>query len=566
MSKNNKLYIGCSISHNCSVSVFNEDGKPLFVISEERLSRKKLHIGYPWRSMRLLKDRFAGAKWEVCFARMGKMKRVLRTFRFQIESAFKGIKATPFKPFINKLIFQLIREQKREDGIETYEKPFIDHFVEHHTCHAASAYYQSGMSECEVMTLDGVGNYLSCTFSQGKNGELKRKKAYFHNDVTIGTDYEVVTAMLGFNPLRHPGKITGLAAYGDYNEGCIDKLGNFLKNNWNGKEKSYYLSYFDENNPALKQKGIEEVRAIRRDRFDGFSKEEMAYAIQYISEKKTLDLIRRNIPDYRGKNIALAGGVFANVKLNQKIHEMGFKNVFVQPAMDDGGLAIGAPLSVIGKHRKLTPYPVSSMLLGMEYENQEVRQVLDEVGIKYIEHNYVEEQIAKLIADGKVVARFNGNMEFGPRALGNRSILYKATDKNVNDWLNKQLGRTEFMPFAPVTLWEEADRCYKNLDGIRHTAKFMTITVNCTAYTMKTTPAVVHVDGTARPQLIQENDNKSYYNILKEYFRLTGIPTLVNTSFNMHEEPIVATPKDAIRSFQRGHLDCLAINNFIVLR
>jgi carbamoyltransferase len=156
-------------------------------------------------------------------------------------------------------------------------------------------------------------------------------------------------------------------------------------------------------------------------------------------------------------------------------------------------------------------------------------------------------------------------MEYGPRALGNRSILYSATDRSVNDWLNKRLQRTEFMPFAPVTLAEYAEKCYKNLKGAEYPAKFMTITFDCTEYMNEVSPATVHVDGTARPQIIDEKSNPSYYKILKEYHKITGIPTLVNTSFNMHEEPIVCTPGDAIRSFQCGHLEYLAIGNFLAI-
>jgi carbamoyltransferase len=155
-------------------------------------------------------------------------------------------------------------------------------------------------------------------------------------------------------------------------------------------------------------------------------------------------------------------------------------------------------------------------------------------------------------------------MEYGPRALGNRSILYQPTDSTVNDWLNKRLKRTEFMPFAPVTLDEFADQCYKNLDGARYAAKFMTITFGCTPWMKQRCPAVVHVDGTARPQLINQRTNPSYYRILQEYHKLTGLPSLINTSFNLHEEPIVCSPEDAIRAFRDGHLDYLAMGNYLL--
>ena len=183
---------------------------------------------------------------------------------------------------------------------------------------------------------------------------------------------------------------------------------------------------------------------------------------------------------------------------------------------------------------------------------------------KYTYFKNIESEIAKLLARGFVVARFNGRMEFGPRALGNRSILYQATDKTVNDWLNKKLRRTEFMPFAPATLAEYANKCYKNIKGAEYTAKFMTITFNCTNWMKKKCPGVVHIDGTARPQLLSREDNPSFYKIIDEYRKITGIPSIINTSFNIHEEPIVCSPKDAVRAFKIGHLDYLVIGNYLV--
>jgi len=176
----------------------------------------------------------------------------------------------------------------------------------------------------------------------------------------------------------------------------------------------------------------------------------------------------------------------------------------------------------------------------------------------------IEQEIAKVLAEGKVVARFDGRMEYGPRALGNRSILYQPNDVSVNDWLNKKLKRTEFMPFAPVTMADHADKCYKNLKGQEYAAGFMTIAMDCTDFMKNTSPGVVHVDGTARPQLVSRKDNESYYKIIEEYNKITGIPGIINTSFNMHEEPIVCSPEDAVRAFKDSQLDYLAIGPYLV--
>jgi carbamoyltransferase len=202
--------------------------------------------------------------------------------------------------------------------------------------------------------------------------------------------------------------------------------------------------------------------------------------------------------------------------------------------------------------------------LGPEFSDEEIRRELKAQGVVGTHYAEVEPEIARLLASGAVVARFNGKMEYGPRALGNRTILYQATDSTVNYWLNDALKRTEFMPFAPVVMAEHAQECFKGLEGAENTARFMTITFDCTEWMQMTSPGVVHIDNTARPQLVTERDNPSMYKVLAQYYQLTGTPCLINTSFNMHEEPIVCTPYDAIRAFKMGHLDYLAIGHWIV--
>jgi carbamoyltransferase len=201
---------------------------------------------------------------------------------------------------------------------------------------------------------------------------------------------------------------------------------------------------------------------------------------------------------------------------------------------------------------------------GPHYSNHLIRRELRAAGLPFDYLELIEPKIAQLIHEGRVVARFNGRMEYGPRALGNRSILYRANEPEVNQWLNQRLGRTEFMPFAPVTLYEERHQCYQNVDGAEFAAQFMTITFDCTDFMKRTCPAAVHVDGTARPQLVRQETNPSLYRVLREYYQLSGIPSVINTSFNMHEEPIVNSPGDAVRAFLQGNLDYLAIGNFLV--
>jgi carbamoyltransferase len=315
---------------------------------------------------------------------------------------------------------------------------------------------------------------------------------------------------------------------------------------------------------------------------------DLAASIQQHCERIALAYVRdhmRHCSKSSGtlRDVAIAGGLFANVRINQKLYEMdGVDRLWVHPGMSDMGLAVGAALALCVRNRNTggntggTPVPqhmaqmawdrevIRGVYYGPGYSAEEIERELERRDLGFTRPAEIEAEIARLLADGYVVARFNGRMEYGPRALGNRSILYQPTETSVNDWLNKRLRRTEFMPFAPSTLFEYAGECYRDHEGAQDAARFMTITFDCTDQMRKTCHGVVHVDGTARPQLVRKEENPSYYQIIDEFRRLTGVPTIINTSFNMHEEPIVCSPADAIRAFQLGHLDYLAIGDFLV--
>ena len=265
------------------------------------------------------------------------------------------------------------------------------------------------------------------------------------------------------------------------------------------------------------------------------------------------------------RDVVLAGGVGANVKLNQRIAELGGAGrVFVHPAMGDGGTGVGATLAVLLARGEAASREWETCFLGRDYAEDELAAALRQAGLDAARPADWPAEVAALLAGGKVVARFGGAMEYGPRALGNRSVLCAATDPAVNDRLNERLGRTEFMPFAPATLAEHAAERYRLVDRLELTARFMTVTVPCTDLFRRESPAAVHVDGTARPQLVRREDNPGLHAILEAYRLRTGIPTLINTPFNMHEEPIVCTPEDAIRAFREGRLDALSMGPFLV--
>ncbi|MCZ6800990.1 MAG: hypothetical protein O7F12_10925 [Nitrospirae bacterium] len=202
--------------------------------------------------------------------------------------------------------------------------------------------------------------------------------------------------------------------------------------------------------------------------------------------------------------------------------------------------------------------------MGPDYTGKEIAEAYSAHGLSGKTYECIEPEIARLLAKGYVVARFAGRMEYGPRALGNRSTLYAPIDSSVNVWLNKNLRRTEFMPFAHSSLIEYADRCYAGLEGAEEAEKYMTITFRCTDWMKKNCAGAVHLDGMARPQLVKKTQNLRYYHIIEEFRKITGIPVIINTSFKVHEEPIVFSPQDAVRAFLDSNLDYLAMGYHLV--
>jgi len=415
---------------------------------------------------------------------------------------------------------------------------------EHHLSHAANAYLSSGFERALTVTIDGYGSGLAGSISLGEGGRIRR----LHNiefPHSLGTFYEMVTSSLGFHPDRHAGKIVGLAAYGDPRVLSDVLLSRVVRTPGDFRLIENLNVHFSRHLAAR------------------FPMVDVAAAYQHVLEIVATDLVRHWVRATGCSNVVLSGGVTANVKMNQRIHELDeVESTFVYPNMGDGGCGTG--LATLLSWPGGTRPSIRDVYWGPEYSEAEIRAELERNGLRYERPANLVEEVARRIHGGEVIGRFAGRMEYGPRALGNRSILYHAREPEVNQWLNKRLGRTEFMPFAPVTLWEARERCYVNLAGAEHTAEFMTVTFDCTPWMRQNCPAAVHVDGTARPQLVKREVNPGYWEVLSAYEKLSGIPCLINTSFNMHEEPIVCSPNDAVRAFLLGNIDGLAIGPFFV--
>jgi len=431
-------------------------------------------------------------------------------------------------------------------------------FYDHHFCHAASAYYTSNFDGALVITLDGGGDGRSGSVYVGTYGHL-REIAGVDSFNSLGNFYSYITALCGFEAEKHEGKVTGLAALGE--PLYADILRQFIR-----YEEPGQIRYTV---PMYHRSALARIAARLPANFDRAA---LAASVQLVLEEIGIAFVRYWLRRTGLRHLAVAGGVFANVKFNQRIHELDeVERFFVHPAMDDSGLSVGSALAAYASQPGVDPATLLQSRLphvyfGPTYSDEAIARALAKDG-NAVSAQYepaIHEKIADLLARGHVVARFTGRMEYGPRALGHRSILYQTTDPSVNDWLNEHLNRTEFMPFAPATLVEHAHACYKRLEGAEDAARFMTITFDCTPRMCATSPGVVHVDSTARPQLIDADTAPDFYQLLSAYYRLTGIPSLINTSYNMHEEPIVCSPEDALRAFHQGHLDYLAIGNWLV--
>lgn len=431
-------------------------------------------------------------------------------------------------------------------------------YLDHHQAHGLGAYVCSPFDEALVLTCDGRGDFQALTLTHytpdGGSEVLQRETSVD----SIGYFYGRITHLLGFRPNRHEGKITGLAAHGDPEKllplmrEMIDIEDGRLRGRCGPLFQPSYHGYSDELTARIAAEDPADVAA----------------AAQTHAENLLCELVARHIGRVPSGNLCLGGGVFGNVKLNQRLLAVpGVSNVYVVPPMGDGGLPLHAAAGAV--HLKGGARPrVPSMALGPDSHLDEAARVglrAEFPGLTWVdgttaEGGTAEVMLAALAAD-QVIGVYRGRMEFGPRALGRRSVIYRADDPTMNDWLNKRLRRTEFMPFAPITAEDHASACYRGWRPDHAAALFMTITYDCTEDFTTRCPAVVHVDGTARPQIVRRADDPFLHELLLAWHARTGQPALVNTSFNKHEEPIVGSPRDALGPLADGVIDLVVLDD-----
>lgn len=567
-----KLYIGISEEHEAGVALV-ENGQLVFAINEERLTRKKLQDGWPslsiQQTLNYIRTNYPSHKIDgigiaseyhisndKSFSNKGFARSLISLFGKYAPNISIGNRYV--LPIFRQALIMSQYSRKRKirellQSIPEFKNSKIKYY-DHHFCHAVSAIAFSGFENSLAITIDAAGDGYCANAYLYKNKKIQiiHKTPFFHS---IGYYYTLVMLILGFKEGQQ-GKVTGLAARGNPSK----TLQIFKK----------YI-FFDKKNKIFQNKAFnykDNFENLKKD-LQMHTREDAAAGIQSHLENCILEFISYLINKCKLEkpyNMVLAGGVFANVLLNSKIAKLnGLEDLFIFPNMTDGGLTAGAAAAIEAETLKsFESNKMNTIYLGQPISDDEILSAINKYNCKYKYLENIEIHVAKLLSEDKVIARYYGKMEFGPRALGNRSILYSAKDPSVNNWLNKKLKRSEFMPFAPVVMDEISEDYFKINQKLP--TKYMTIVCEVTEKCMKECPAVVHVDNTARPQVVSKLDNPQLWNILNEYRKITGTGVLVNTSFNMHEEPIVCSPLDAIRAFNDASLDGMAIGNYFVWR
>jgi carbamoyltransferase len=423
------------------------------------------------------------------------------------------------------------------------------HYVEHHVAHAASAYFPSPYTDAAVMTLDGRGEIATTTYNIGQNNQLSRL-AQVNMPHSLGLLYEEVTTYLGFLHSSDEYKVMALASYGKPE--FLKDFQDMIRIGPNGQ-------YTIENQQLAERFGP------ARNRDDAFTAYHfnIAHSLQKVLEDTVLELTHWLHGATKQDNLCLAGGVALNCVLNARIRDKGpFKNIWVQPASGDSGTALGAAMWIDQQQRgsKTKDFVMTHAYWGPSYTDEEIEKFLNWSKVPYRKMDDVSDETAQLLAENKIIGWFQGRMEFGPRALGSRSILASPIDLDMQARLNEVKDREDFRPVAPVVLEEDAAEWFNEAT----VSPYMLFIYDVSADKADQIPAVKHVDGTARIQTINEQQHPDYYRLLKAFKEKTGVPVLVNTSFNTLGKPIVCSPRDAIGCFWTSPFDALIIGSFLI--
>ncbi len=594
------MYIlGISAFYHDSASCLISNGKIIAAAQEERFTRKKHDSGFPKNSISYCLDEAnidpKKLDYIVFYEKpFLKFERLLETYLAFAPKGFKSFSAS-MPIWIKEKLFQkvmLINSLKEifKNEIELEDKIL---FSEHHLSHAASAFYPSPFESAAVLTMDGVGEWTTTSLALGRGSELEVLKE-IHFPHSLGLLYSAFTYYTGFRVNSGEYKIMGLAPYGK--PVYVDAIKNNLIQINDDGSFNLNMHYFDYcTGLTMTNKNFNKLFGgpPRKPESEITQKEmDLAASIQAIAEEVVLKLAKDIQKNTNEKNLCLAGGVALNCVANGiLLKEKIFENIWIQPAAGDAGGSLGAALTIWYKMLKNTrelpanPSKMNGAYLGPSYQNEEVKLLLDSCGATY--HQYDKKELIELVAQQlsqeKAVGWMRGRMEFGPRALGNRSIIGDPRSPKMQKQLNLKVKyRESFRPFAPSVLREHVSNWF-DLDV---DSPYMLLVANVLkekCYEMSEEdnslfgieklniprsdiPAITHIDYSARVQTVHSETNPTYHSLINKFYEITGCPVLVNTSFNVRGEPIVCSPEDAFKCFMGTELDLLVIEDFVLLK
>jgi carbamoyltransferase len=551
--------INYSQTHDSSACIVR-DGDVLFAVAEERLSRVKHDARFPALAIRACLDEAGLGADEVDLICQG-WPPPHAGFFHDLRCFASGKQPVDSRALLNTTrYFVSMRHQRSgENRFRQMYGPVKAKFrhVDHHVAHAISAYAFSGFDEAAVLVLDGRGAWEATSLWHGRDGRLEPVWTIPWPN-SLGLFYAQFTQYLGFAPYSDEWKVMGLAPYGE--PGI--SLREFIIPDDNPYRVATRLLIGKDSAPTAAIEAKLGSRRAPESEIEGRHKN-LAFAVQESCEQAMMTLARAAAEETRCRNLCLAGGVALNSKANGKILTSGLVDrLFIQPASGDDGACLGAALApYLDGGGRLPLGRMRHAYWGSMSEDAEIERVVQTYRLRASPVSDPAKTAAELLAEGKIVGWFQGRMEFGPRALGNRSILADPRDPEMNAKVNNAVKFREWWrPFAPSMLAEVAGEYLESATD----SPFMILTAQVKPEKRSVIPSVTHVDGSARPQTVQREVNPLYWNLIDEFGKRTGVPVVMNTSFNLRGEPIVCTPTDAIRTFFSSGMDALVLGSFLV--
>lgn len=565
-----------SYGHDSSCSIIIDD-EINFAIEEERINRKKHAGGFPEKSIQACLEAthtkiedvdHIGFFWNP-YISFSKIPIYLVKFWDKVPTLLKEQKHIEVEANLGMLnyLFQMLSLPKLlKQRFNSPAAKFKFHFFDHHMCHAASAFYPSPFQEAAILTIDGAGEWATSLMAIGKGNTIKKIQSV-NTPYSLGAFYQAISIHLGFKLIEGPGKLMGLASYGDSETDVYTKMRQLFTLHENGNY-SFDLSYFSyhySRKSGVTKKFVE-LFGPSKSQGANWTQHELnvAAAAQRIVEEVVFHMAKHLKKVTGLDSLCMAGGVALNSVSNGLIAKSGlFKNIYIQPAAGDSGTSLGAALMVnhytLNRPRK---FVMDTAFLGPSYTQEQCLQATVKSGLKYqVLNDDLYDVVAEKLIENKIVAWFQGRMEFGPRALGNRSILANPINPDMKDILNRRVKfRESFRPFAAIVEEKECGT-YFDFDMPN---PFMLLVYNVKEPYKKELPSLTHVDGTVRIQTVNDVENKPMAKLLHAFKRRSGFPVLINTSFNIKGEPIVCTPEDALRSFADADMDYLVIENILI--